>query len=39
VGPLLAPLGLIGQFAVTLVPGNWAPNQAWGQTSEHPLAL
>ena len=30
-GLLLAPLGLIGLFAATLVPGNWAPNQAWGQ--------
>ena len=30
-GLLLAPLGLIGLFAATLVTGNWAPNQAWGQ--------
>lgn len=28
---LLAPLGMIGLFAATLVPGSWAPSQAWGQ--------
>lgn len=28
---LLGPLGLMGLFALALVPGNWPPNQAWGQ--------
>lgn len=40
---LLAPLGLMGLFALTLVPGNWPPNQAWGQlvgnTLPAPLAV
>jgi len=34
---LLAPLGLMGLFALTLVPGPWPPNQAWGQLVSHAL--
>jgi solute:Na+ symporter, SSS family len=34
---LVAPMALIGLFAVTLVPGPWAPNQAWGQLVGHVL--
>ncbi len=41
-GLLLAPLGLIGLFAATLIPGDWPPNQAWGRlvrTLPAPLAV